>query len=338
MVVDWRSRVETHQRIPFTGCCATPLGKNTLGERQPLAVQCEEVVLFISEISASVPPINDDLRDRREFPSPDRSWLAVFHDPYEWHMGAIGWQLSVSSSKTKSVVINPDLEKLSNGKGLVCPLDYSPWSADSKVLALCFWESGLVFFEPLANNFQVINLHAHIVQWSPTANHLLVFVNSQFAILDKNGNVLNKVGWETAEHELPRAGWMPSGTVFFIIGRTSKRAKPRITFVNAENGTIVANELLNPEKLVPYNSDEYKSVPRGRYSLVLSPSTRSVGSLLDTWNDMNYDQEKGMIFLSVYRPISKVYELDGNPVCQVSAAGWRSRFRSHRIRTPTVVR
>ena len=272
---------------------------------------------FISEINASNPPINDDLWERREFVSPDRSWLAVFHDPYEWHMGATGWQLSVSSLKTRVAIINSDLEKLSNGKGLVCPLDYSPWSADSQVLALRFWQSGLVFFEPLSNDFQVINLHPHSVQWSPIANYLLVFLNGQFAILDKNGKNLNTINWKTAEDELPRVGWMPSGTVFFIIGRASKRAKPRITFVNAENGTVISNELLDPVKLLPYNNDEYKSIPRGSYSLVLSPTTRSVGSLLDTWHDVIYDQAKGTIFLSVYRPISKVYELDRRPVCQV---------------------
>jgi hypothetical protein len=272
---------------------------------------------FISEASESVQPRNAIYLERREFPSPDKSWLAVFHDSHEWHMGAAGWQLSVSSSEGRLIIINSEFEKLSDGKGLVCPLDYSPWNIDSKILALRFWESGLVFFDPSLNNFRVINLSPHIVQWSPTANYLLVFLNDQFAILDKNGNILKKIKWKTAEHELPHAGWMKSGTMFFVIGRTSKRAKPRITFINAENGTIFSNELLDPEKLIPYNGDEYKSVPRSGYSLVISNSTRSTGSLLDRWDDMIYDQEKGMIFLSTYRPTSKVFELNSYPACQV---------------------
>ena len=271
---------------------------------------------FVSEVRPSVPPENDIYLERREFPSPDHSWLAVFHDPNEWHMGAPGWELSLFSSDGMLAIFNSEFEKLSNNKGLVCPLDYSPWNVDSRILALRFWESGLVFFDPFVNDFQVLNLHPHVVQWSPTANFLLVFLNDHFAILDKEGNILKRIDWKSAEFELPHTGWMSSGRSFFIIGRTSKRAKPRITFINAENGTKVSSELLDPVKFVPYSDDEYKSISRGRYSLVLSSSTRAIGYLLDTWNDVVYDQEKSTIFLSVYRPASKVYELDGYPVCE----------------------
>jgi len=272
---------------------------------------------FISEVSGSAPPINNVNWDKREFASPDDLWLAVFHDPYEWHMGANGWRLSVLSSKNQSPISNADLEKLSKGKGFACPLDYAPWSADSKILALCSWESGLVFFDPLSNICQEQKLFPQIIQWSSTFSHLLVFSNDQFTILDTAGDHLSQIDWKTAAHELPHSGWIKSQNIFFVVGRSSERAKSRITFINAENGKIVSDELLEPEKLVPYDEGEYKSIPRGRYSLVLSTSTRSVGSLLDTWNDVIYDQEKGMIFLSVYRPTSKIYTLDSNPVCQV---------------------
>lgn len=272
---------------------------------------------FISEVSASAPPINNISWEKREFASPDQSWLAVFHDPFEWHMGADGWRLSVLSSENKISISNSDLERLSKGKGFTCPLDYAPWSADSKFLALCSWDSGLVFFDPSSNVCHTQKLFPQIIQWSPSFNYLLVFSNGQFTILDIAGNHLSQIDWKTAEHELPHSGWMKSQNIFFVIGRSSDRAKPRITFINAENGKIVSNELLEPEKLVPYDEGEYKNVPRGGYSLVLSASTRSVGTLLDTWNDVIYDQEKGMILLSVYRPTSKVYKLDGSPVCQV---------------------
>lgn len=272
---------------------------------------------FISEVSESTPPINNVNWEKREFASPDDLWLAVFHDPYEWHMGANGWRLSVLSSENELSISNSDLEKLSKGKGFICPLNYVPWSADSKTLALCSWDSGLVFFDPSSNVCHVQNLFPQIIQWSPRLNYLLVFSNGQFTILDNAGNHLSQIDWKTAAHELLHTGWMKSQNTFFVIGRSSERAKTRITFINAENGAIVSNELLKPEELLPYNEIEYKSIPRGRYSLIQSASTRSVGFLLDTWNDMIHDQEKGMVFLSVYRPISKVYELDGNPVCQV---------------------
>ena len=272
---------------------------------------------FISEVSESTPPINNVNWEKREFSSPDDLWFAVFHDPYEWHMGANGWRVSVLSSENELSISNSDLEKLSKGKGFICPLNYVPWSADSKTLALCSWDSGLVFFDPSSNVCHVQNLFPQIIQWSPRLNYLLVFSNGQFTILDNAGNHLSQIDWKTAAHELLHIGWMKSQNTFFVIGRSSERAKSRITFINAENGAIVSNELLKPEKLLPYNEIEYKSIPRGRYSLIQSASTRSVGFLLDTWNDMIHDQEKDVVFLSVCRPISKVSKLDGNPVCQV---------------------
>jgi hypothetical protein len=230
-----------------------------------VAVPFEEIMSFISEISAIVRPINTVSWERREYSSPNRLWLAIFHDPYEWHMGAPGWQLSVISSKTGSAITIPEINKLSEDKGLVCPLDHSPWSANIKILDLNFWESGLVFFDPLSNVCQVKNLFPYIIQWSPTINYLLVFINGRFAILDDIGNILTRIDWKTAEHTLPRVGWMASGKIFFIIGRSSKRSKSRITFFNAENGTMISNEFLDPGKLVPYDYSEYKSIPRGRY-------------------------------------------------------------------------
>lgn len=272
---------------------------------------------FISEARESAPPTNNVNWKKREFASPDGLWLAVFHDPYEWHMGANGWLLSVLSTKNELSIANSDIEKFSKGKGFISPLNYVPWSANSRTLALCSWDSGLVYFSPSSKVCQVQNLFPEIIQWSSTINYLLVFSNGQFTVLDTVGNHLLQIDWETATYELPHTGWMKSQNIFFIIGRSSERAKPRITFINSENGAIVSDELLDPEKLVPYDEGKYKSIPRGRYSLVLSASTRLVGSLLDTWGDMIHDQEKGMVFLSVYRPTSKVYKLDGNPVCQV---------------------
>ncbi len=289
-------------------------------KRKPSTVQRTDSASFISEISASLPPMIDVPRERREFPSPDHSWIAVFHDPYEWHMGAPGWQLSVQSSKSNLVITNSDLEKMSSTKGLVCPPDYIPWSADSKTMALCFWESGVVLFEPLSNVYRVPNLFPELIQWSPASNHLLTFLDGQFVILDNTGTILTRIEWRTSGREVPHAGWLLSKNIFFVIGRLSQQAKPRIAFIDAEKGTIVSDELLDPDKLVPYNDDKYKSIPRDRHSLVLSSanrSRRSAGFLLDLWNDVIYKQDKGIIFLSIYRPVSKIFTLYGYPACEV---------------------
>ncbi|MBA4383804.1 MAG: hypothetical protein C0410_03645 [Anaerolinea sp.] len=277
----------------------------------------EGIMPIISSVCIIDQPLRSISQERLEYSSPNMLWRADFYDRYEWHMCAPGWQLSVISSISGIKLVTHELDELSKDKGFLCSEDYSPWSADSKILALSSWDSGLILFNPLQNTCQIREQLPWIIQWSPTVNHLLIFSNDKFSILDGVGNNLSLIDWQTTEHTLPHVGWLISGKMFFIIGRSSKRSKPRITFFRAEDGTMVSNELIDPIKCVPYDDNKYKNISRSGYSLVLSRSTRTIGSYLDTWHDMFYDQEKGTIALSIYRPVSEIFDLNGYPVCEV---------------------
>jgi hypothetical protein len=271
---------------------------------------------IISRICKSPPPKKDGYLTRREFLSSNGKWRAVFSDPNEWHMCAPGWELKIESTESNLPVPLPDYEILSNSKGLLFPIDYSPWSHDSKTIALNFWESGLVFFAPATKSSKVLPYSSFVVNWSPTENQLLIFFKDWFLVLDDQGFVKSKIPWKTAVSELPRVGWLPSGKTFFIIGRSSRRAKPRITLIDAETGIKIAGEILDPNKILPYEDSKYRAIPRSGYSLVLSPGSQTVGTLLDTWNEVIFEKDNGF-FLSVYRPISEVFSKDGYPACKV---------------------
>jgi hypothetical protein len=274
---------------------------------------------LIGEKREAIPPRREVSWERCKFPSPDQLWLASFHNPHEWRMGAVGWQVSLVSVSDGTAIYDTALKRLSEGSGVRCPVNYAPWRADSMMLALLTWDEGLVLFDIGAMSKCRCGLDESptSAQWAPHGNRLLVSFRDRLTLLDGVGSFVANADWKSAEHELPHTGWLGSGEVFFAIGRTSKRAKPRIGFFKAGDGSVVGKQLLDPKELVPYEAEKYKSVPRDRYSLIVSPSTRAVGSLLDVWSEVVYDQERGLLFLSTYRPVSGIFELDGHPACEV---------------------
>ena len=274
---------------------------------------------YIGEIKETIPPKREVSWERRGFQSPDQLWVASFHNPREWRMGAVGWQFSLVSVGDGTAVYDTALERLSEGSGVRCPVNCAPWRADSMMLALLIWDEGLVLFDVGAMNKCQCGFgeSPYTAQWAPHGDRLLVSFRDRLTLLDGAGSFVAYADWKSAEHELPHTGWLGSGKVFFAVGRTSKRAKSRIGFFKAGDGSVVGKQLLDPKELVPYEAEKYKSVPRGRYSLIVPPSTRAVGSLLDVWRKALYDQERELLFLSIYRPVSGIIELDGHPACEV---------------------
>lgn len=274
---------------------------------------------FVGEVRETINPRPEVSWERREFSSPDQLWVAAFHSPYEWHMGAVGWKFSLVSVSDGTAICHTALQRLSEGSGLRCSLDYVPWRADSMMLALLPWKEGLVLFDvrSMSKRHPELDGSPYGAQWAPRGNRLLVSLRDRLALLNGRGDLVADADWKSTDHRLPHTGWLPSGEIFFAIGRTSRRAKPRIGFFKAKDGSVIGKQLLDPKRLVPYEAEKYRSVPRDRYSLIVPPSTRAVGSLLDVWNEVVYDQERKLLFLSTYRPVSVILESDGHPACKV---------------------
>jgi hypothetical protein len=67
---------------------------------------------------------------------------------------------------------------------------------------------------------------------------------------------------------------------------------------------------LDPIDLVPYDAQPFAGLPRDRFCLVVRPSIRAVGQLLDTWHGVHFDQALNTLYLAVYRPASSPYPDD----------------------------
>ena len=72
---------------------------------------------------------------QREFSWPAGYWTARFHDPFEWHMAACGWQLSLLSKGHDVTSQHQHIEAVRTGKGFYLPAHYQPWCSTQPLLA-----------------------------------------------------------------------------------------------------------------------------------------------------------------------------------------------------------
>lgn len=92
-----------------------------------------------------------------------------------------------------------------------------------------------------------------------------------------------------------------------------------VTFFHGEDGSFAEAHDLDPSDVVHYDSEKYAELPRNRFCLTLvsPPGVAAVGSLLDTWNDVRFDQASGTLSLSVLRPVSLPYREGSALLCNV---------------------
>ena len=280
-------------------------------------------MIEISEPISVTSPHREISWERREFPSPDQKWIAVYKDPYEWRMGAVAWECSLIPGRNLSDVDQTDSGVLFHENMLHCPVDQIPWRDDSLMLSSLQWNDGLILFDLFSQKRTNIAFKDSPmnVQWSPFRSTLLVRLLKSLALLDGEGEIITTVPIKSEQTEHPFTCWLKSGDIFLVVGRSSRRAKPRASFYQSSNGKKVKEIVLDPNGIAPYDVDKYKVIPRGRYSLIVSSSTMSVGNLLDRWNQVFYDGENELLYLSVYRPTSEIIDVGGTSACKV-AESW----------------
>lgn len=277
-------------------------------------------MIKIGEPISVNPPKRSLSWERREYPSPDQKWVAIFKDPYEWRMGAVAWKCSIAPNHSYSSGDITESEMLYQEKMLHCPMDQAPWRDDSLMLSVLQWREGLILFDLPSRKKTTISIDENPMnaQWSPRENILLIRFLQRLALLNGVGEVKASIPLKSAKLEHRFTCWLPSGDTFLVVGRTSRRAKPRAGFYQSPDGNKVKEIILDPNILAPYDIDRYQNIPRGKYSLIISSSTMSVGNLLDRWNQVFYDSENQYLYLSVYRPIGEIIEVRGIPACKVS--------------------
>ncbi len=235
-------------------------------------------------------------------------------------MGVWGWQVSLLLSASRTEVMRPALSQISRGKGVDCPTQNRPWSADSRLLALVSWERGLTFFDMLLRTCRPKRgiFPIGCLQWSPKNSFLLVYQRHKFFVLDDDGRIVSKVSPGFVKNEVAHAGWLPRGDQFFIIGRETVRSRPRIFIIEASTGKSLEDHPLDPAALLPYDEGRYRKIPRAKHSLLFpSSSTMTVGACLDIWTEMVYRPEDAAILLSTCRPAGAPITWQGHSACRV---------------------
>lgn len=200
-----------------------------------------------------------------------------------------------------------------------CEPDSRPWSADGEKYVILGYEGPAVsVHEPGSDRVSRPRLDGfpHSAQWAPGPDRLLVSLGDRAVVLEGGTDRRAEARWRVAGSEWPTVAWLPPGERFFAVGRETERRKTQIRFYSAADGSLVAALDLDPRELVPYDEPAFAHVPRERYSLSVGPGTLAVGSLLDVWNEVRYDEHEGLLLLSVYRPTRQAR--DAGLPCPVS--------------------
>ena len=269
-------------------------------------------------------PTPPHLPERVDNPSPDGEWNLVFHTPREWHMGADGWQVKLVHRGRDVTRDHRDFFRVAEGKGFRYDPHFHPWSFDSKSLAVLTWDQSPVHVYEVAGKrdthlgYQPPLGYVYSAQWAPDIDRLLVTSSSEGLLVDRAGQQHALVQWGIAEYETPHTDWLNAGQCFFLVAREAADSKTRIRFYSGVDGALKEAHDLDPGDLVPYNWQDYVEVSRDSFSLISADvGFRSVGSLLDTWNSVKFDQASNTLFLRVFRPVSPPYRAGDELVCKI---------------------
>ena len=269
-------------------------------------------------------PVDWSFQEREEKPSPDGAWNLVFQQPREFHMGAEGWQVKFFYHGRDVSREHEGILSIAGPKGFRFEREFQPWSSDSKTLAMATWEKKPIrLYQLEARNQKTLEYErgiANSVQWAPDVDRLLLAFMTDVVMVDQTGAEQFLVQWKIEEENRPYTFWMKRGKCFFLLGR--QFGKTQLIFYNGVDGAIKESHDLDPIDIVPYNQGDYVEIPRDRFSLrVIDPPIGSVGSMLDNWNTVAFDQASSTLQLSVFRPVSTPYQLGGELVCDVKQTG-----------------
>lgn len=240
-------------------------------------------------------------------------------------MGADGWQVKLFHRGRDLTRKHRDFFRAGTEKGFRYDSHFRPWSFDSSSLSVLTWDKAPVhLYEVGAKRdthlgYQPPSGYVYSAQWAPDVDRLLLTTLSEGVLVDQAGQQHAMVQWGTDERETPHTDWLNAGKCFFILAREAgDSSKTRIRFYSGLDGALKETHDLDPKDLLPYNWKDYVALSRNKLSLISADvGFRSVGSLLDRWSGMQFDQASNTLFLGVYRPASPPYRESEEWVCKV---------------------
>jgi hypothetical protein len=275
-------------------------------------------MLSVDRLIEIAPPDIDLSWEKREFPSPDGDWTAVYHSPREQPAGTMGWQASLVEASSRSDLTPRPLQNMSSGEGLICPSDFMPWRYDSQSLVLLPWNGTPRLLNPKSGKLTSCDVVATPLsaQWAFARPYLIAAYFDRITLLERQGKWVADMTWQPADDEIPYTGWTHDDTIF-VLRQPSSRAKPRITFYDPEHPFEAGQPIgLDPDRLVPYDIAEYEGLARDRGTLIIGRGQHLAGALLDTWHQIRFEPARKRLLLSVYRPVGPPFK-SGGWVCEV---------------------
>ena len=240
-------------------------------------------------------------------------------------MGADGWQVNLFHRGHDLTRKHRDFFRLGEKKGVRYDPHFRPWSFDSRSLSVLTWDKAPVHLYEVAAKranhlgYQPPLGYVYSAQWAPDIDRLLVTTSSEGVLVDQAGQQHALVQWGIAERETPHTDWLNPGKCFFLVAREpGDSSRTRIRFYSGLDGALKETHDLDPKDLVPYNWEDYVQLSRDRLSLISADiGFQSVGSLLDTWSGVKFDQASNTLFLGVHRPVSPPYRDGEEWVCKI---------------------
>jgi hypothetical protein len=249
-------------------------------------------------------------------------WAARFHDPFEFHMGAEGWSISLLHNGRDTTAQHPYIAKVRTGRGYYLPHRYHPWCSDRPLFALNAWDGLLRIYDVEAlRGWEGAVAFPTEIQWSPKGETLAVTHEGRISLVDAQSDLIANVLVRHPQSEHPDLFWWPDGKSFFVVSRTSPQSKTTLSFFGAADGQELDRIDFDPADVLPYDFDRYRRIPRQGYSLRVGRGTRSVGYLLDKWVRVEFDPERQLLNAVVYRPVSECEQIDNQLTCIVEERG-----------------
>jgi hypothetical protein len=244
---------------------------------------------------------------------------AIFRKPFEFRMGAYAWELQVFENGPK---------RMFSTSGLHCPDPYQPWSFDSRFLFLSSWKEGS-FIQEIDSGFArrlEINGWVASVIGSRRYPKFLVATDKGEYLVAIDGNVVQIPSVHRPKYGCPYLSWFDKGGQFFAVENQGP-GLARLRFFDANTGDVQADIPLNPLWLFPYHEAAYRSLRRDVWALVLSDSRQCVGSLMDEWSSIDFDEASDVLRLMVYRPVGQIFEKRNQRLCKVQENWVEVRIR-----------
>jgi len=244
---------------------------------------------------------------------------AVFHKPFEFHMGAYSWELEVSGEA---------LERRRSQSGLICLHPYQPWSHDSACLFLASWKEGPLLYEIASGSSIKCALSGlpNSALGSRRFPRFLAVTDKENYLLALDGSIERVLPLRRSMHGYPCVNWFDKAGQFFAVEKEGP-GRATLRFFDGQTGEPTGGVRCDPNELFPYDEAKYGSLNRDSFALILSGSTQCVASLLDEWSAVEFHENTDVLKMRVYRPVGEIFEKRGQPVCAVEEHWVEMRLR-----------